>query len=64
MTQLWSFIQAHPFGTFFVAAILVEQLPPPTEESSEFYKYIYSVLQALVANWRRTKDAYKLIGSK
>ena len=56
---LWAFVVAHQLAVYYVACVLVEQLPPPDATSGKFYKYVYSVTQVFAANWRRTKDAVK-----
>jgi len=55
----WAFVVAHQLAAFYIACVLIEQLPPPDGTSTALYKYVYSVLQIFAANWRRTKDAVK-----
>jgi len=56
----WAWVVAHQLLCYYVACVLVEQLPTPDATSGKFYKYVYSVTQVFAANWRRTKDAVKL----
>jgi len=54
---VWAWITAHQLIVYYVFSVLIEQLPPATPQSSPFYRYAYSVIQLLAANWRRSKDA-------
>ena len=54
---VWAWVIAHQLILYYVFSVLIEQLPPPTDQSGAFYKYAYSVIQILAANLRRTKDA-------
>jgi hypothetical protein len=56
----WQFVLRHRLEEFFVFSVLIEQLPPPDNTSGKFYVYAYGVVQALSANFRRTKDALTL----
>ena len=56
-TAIWTWITAHSLSIFFVIAVAVEQLPPPTAQTGGFYRWLYATLQFLVANWRRSRDA-------
>jgi hypothetical protein len=55
--QIWLWIVAHQLEVYYVLAVLIEQLPPPTATSNAVYRYVYGVIQILAANWRRSKDA-------
>jgi hypothetical protein len=59
LALVWAWVIAHQLILFYVASVLIEQLPPPDATSGKFYTYAYSVIQIFAANWRRTKDAVK-----
>jgi len=50
---VWAWIVAHQVACYYVAAVLVEQLPTPATGGYKFYAYFYNVVQALAANWKR-----------
>jgi len=58
---LWAWAFAHQLIIKWVWDSLVERLPPPDENSSKVYAYIYSVLQFFSANTKRTQDAVTVV---
>lgn len=57
--DIWAWVMAHQLTVAYVVAVLIERLPPPTNNSSQLYAYIYSVLQVFAANSKRAQDAVK-----
>lgn len=55
LTTVWQFILAHQLASFWVLAVLVDQLPAATAESNGFYRWFFGVTQVLAANLVRGK---------
>lgn len=59
LAVVWAWIVAHQLGLYFILAVLIEQLPPPVQTTNALYRYFYSVVQVLAANFKRSSDAVK-----
>lgn len=53
----WAWVVAHQLLVNWFINVLIERLPPPDATSGKFYTYVYSVLQVLAANTKRSQDA-------
>lgn len=54
---VWAYAVKYQLVLGYFGAVLIEQMPPPDQTSSKFYKYVYAVTQIFGANLRRFKDA-------
>lgn len=55
LTTVWQFVSTHELITFYVLAVMIDQLPAPSPTGSAFYKWIFGCVQILAANWERGK---------
>ena len=59
MDFVLSWIHAHPttfsVGAWYTASVAIGSMPMPGPESSCFYKWFFTFLNTLAANWSRAK---------
>ncbi len=56
MKKIIEFYHTYPtfcFGIYFALAVMIDKMPAPDKDSSQFYRWSYSVLNSFAANLAR-----------
>lgn len=52
---VWQFISDHQVMAYYIFAVVIDKMPPATDQSSGLYKWVFAVFQVFAANWERGK---------